>query len=168
MSKRVKSDRGLLQICDWQHVDELVREIGDLDNSIARREAIAKERIDLVKLKLAADVKLMQDRIKLCTESIEAFAAAHANDFTRKSKKLNFGVVGWRRSTKIKVGRDTLARIKEVFGRTAEMYMHIKKTVNKDALAELSEGQLGQVGAKREVKDVFYVEPNKTEAANYG
>jgi hypothetical protein len=39
--------------------------------------------------------------------------------------------------------------------------------VDKEALAKLTEEQLTSVGARRKVKDVFFVEPSSQEAVDY-
>lgn len=168
--KRIKSDKpALLQVRDWAHADELVRQISDHQILIEKLEAAAKLRIDNTKSVLAKGVKGNQKAIKRYQESLEAFATTHRADFRKqKSRKLNFGSLGWRKSTAIKITKKTLELIKQVFtyGKAAA-YIRTKESVDKDALAKLTDEQLASVKARRDNKDVFFVEPDSTKAADY-
>lgn len=168
--KRVKSVRPhLKEIKDWSEADKLVLVIGSLQGTIASAETDAKERIDPIKAKLAKDVKGSQEKIRFYTESLEAFATAHRQEFKKghQSRKLNFGVVGWHKSTVIKVKKATAGLIEAVFGRRAAQYIHIKTTPDKEAMAKLTDEQLAKVAARREHKEVFFVEPDSIEAADH-
>ena len=101
MAKRIRSEKpALITIKDWQQADEMVRNIADCQIAIEKLEAIAKVKIDRTKKILAEAVKGHQGTIKNCQASLEAFATAHREDFKKqKSRRLNFGVIGWRKST---------------------------------------------------------------------
>ena len=167
--KRVKSDKKLPPIRDWAEADRYVRCIGEFQQNITTAEQKAKQQIDVIKSNLADEVAPCHAVIKATAESIEHFAESHKTDFgSQKSRKLNFGLVGWRKSTFIKIKKTTLSLIKELFtGAKAKMCIHTKETVNKEALAKLTDEQLASVSARREEKDVFFVEPDLTRAADY-
>lgn len=165
MAKRIKkTDFLLLPIHNWQEADELIKRLGDLTNQIAAVEASAKEQIDKIKADLIEVVKPLEDSIILHTQSLEAYAAAHQDDFGKqKSRKLNFGTLGWRASSEIIIGKRTIENIKAVFATTYKKYLRIKETVNKVALKQLTDEQLADIEARREDKEVFFVEPDQTE-----
>ncbi|KPL21780.1 MAG: hypothetical protein AMJ75_09345 [Phycisphaerae bacterium SM1_79] len=170
MAKRIKSEKpALIPIRDWQQADEIIKEISDYQIAIEKIEAIAKQKIDNTKKVLAEAVKGHQDIIKKYQESLEAFATAHRNDFkSQKSRKLNFGVLGWRKSTAIKTAKNTLELIKLKLSKTCQrVCIRIKESVDKDALARLTDEQLAGIKARREEKDVFFVEPLSQKAADY-
>lgn len=170
MAKRVKSDKQLVKLSGWGSVDNLVRRMGELQRDIENAEANAQKKSDTIKAQLAKDVKPAQDGITIYTESIEAWVVAHRDEFgkNKQSRKLNNGTVGWRKSTVISVKKATVELIKQVFGRKAGQYVHVKETPDKEAMAKLTDGQLATVGARRKHKDVFFVEPDTVEAANHG
>jgi len=172
MAKRIKSEKpALIPIKDWQQADELVREIADCQIAIEKMESIAKLKIDRTKKIMAEAVKGHQDIIKKYQASLEAFATAHRDDFKKqKSRKLNFGTLGWRKSTVIKTSKKTLELIKQVFTSAAlkKTYIRTKESVDKDALAKLTDEQLAVIKARRDEKDVFFVEPASQKAADYG
>lgn len=168
--KRVKSVKlPLLPVPDFKHADLSIRRIGQLQGKIAQFEEDTKETINKAKKDLADKVKPLQEKITQHYESLEAFATTHRAEFKKqKSRKLNFGVLGWRKSTKIKTTKNTLGLIKEFLTKTMQKScIRVKESVDKDALAKLTDEQLASVKARRDEKDVFFVEPASTKAADY-
>jgi len=168
--KRIKLDRtSLIPINNWSEADGLVREIGDFQLKINQAEHTAKDKIDEAKAELAEEIKPSQEYIKQYVRSLEAFAVSHREYFEKqKSLKLNFGILGWRRSTSISIKKTTLELIKKVFSRVrAKTLIRTKESVDKEALAKLTDEQLADVGARRVEKDVFFVEPELPEAVDY-
>jgi len=167
--KRLKNDTVLfMPIANWAEADEIVRQIGDLQLQITNLEQAAKEDLDSIKAKLAEAVKPLQEKIKLHTRSLEAFAANNRKDFGRaQSRKLNFGMLGWRKSASISIKKTTLELIRKVFGKRYAEYVHVKESVNREALRRLTDEQLASVGARRKIKEAFFVEPDLPEIVDY-
>ncbi len=170
MAKRVKPDKPvLIPVPNWDHTDQYVRRIGDLTLKINHAQATAKDKIDEIKRELADEVKSLQADIQLYTRSVEVFAVIHNTEFGKqRSKKLNYGTIGWRKSTSTIIKKNTLELIKQFFSKAqAAIYIHTKESVDKDALAKLTDEQLAGIGARRKVKDDFFVDPAIPEAVNY-
>lgn len=167
-SHRIKSQAGAAPIITWQQAEQAVREIGDLQLSINASEASCKKQIDQAKACLTIATKPTQRQIKELTRRLEAFAAQHRTEFgKRQSKKLIFGTLGWRKSVVISVAKTTLEKIKQVFSKRASRYIHVKESVDKEALAKLMDEQLASISARRKRKEVFFVEPDIPEAVDY-
>lgn len=170
-NKRVKSAKPVfLPIANWNEADNFVREVGDLQLKINQAEATTKDKIDEIKAELVEEVKPHQEAIKLHVQSLEAFAVTHRAHFKKqRSLKLNFGKLGWRKSTSISIKKNTLELIKQVFSKAkAAACIHVKESADKEALIKLTDEQLASVGARRKEKDVFFVEPDLPEAVDYG
>lgn len=168
---RVKStDKPVRPVADWVAADELIARIGDLQLEVADAEATAKDAINEAKLDLAEKVKPLHEAIDLNIRSLEVFAATHRDEFGKnRSRKLSFGTLGWRRSTSIRIKKKTMQLIKEIFIRSqAARLIRVKETVDKEALARLTDEQLAEVQARRESRDVFFVEPELPKAVDYG
>lgn len=165
--KREKSH--LRRITDWQGADAFVRQIGNLQRSIEAAQGSARGDINEIKDGLAEEVKPLHEEIKLLTASLELFANSHAGDFGKaRSRKLNFGTLGWRKSTSIHTKKTTLDLIKEVFSRAkAAACIRVKEEVDRDALAKLTDEELAEVGARRKSRDAFFVEPAPLDAVDY-
>ena len=169
-SKRVKpAEPAVLKIENWQHADEYIKRIADLQLQITESQASAKGRIDKIKEALAADVALRYESINLYHRSIEAFVMEHLGDFQGKqSRQLNFGKLGWRKSTFITITKKTLDLIKQLFSKAdAAIYIRTKQEVDKEALTKLTEEQLVCIEARRKIQEVFFVEPDLPEVVNY-
>jgi len=166
--KREKSEV-LIPINDWGHADQQVRRIGVLQGQIEELGREAGEKIDEIKANLQAKVAPLQEKIDLHVASIQAFADSHKGEFGKaRSRKGQFGVVGWRKSTSVSVKKNTLELIKKLFsGAKRKLCIIVKETVSKEALAKLTDEELASVGARRREKDVFFVEPDITEAVRY-
>lgn len=169
-SNRVKSTAALLiPIASWQEADDLVRKAGDIQLDLNKHQRSAKMKIDRVKENLAAETAPLQEHLDHIVRSLEAFCDHHQEDFGKKrSRHLAFGIVGWRKSSKIRTKKTTLQKILDVFGRSASSYIRTKQEPDKEALAKLDDEQLKKVDAKREVTDDFFVEPDIPETADYG
>jgi len=168
-SKRVKSAEPIIPIYCWEDADTMVSDIAAARLAIQKAEQRASDSIKIIKSRLADTVKPFQEEIKVDCLSLDAFAVEHESDFgNKRSRKLNFGTIGWRKSTSISVKKTTLEKIKEVFSPAkAKSLLHIKETPNKEALAKLTDEQLVRVAARRKVTDDFFVEPDLTKAADY-
>lgn len=165
--QRIKSTDDLIPIADWPTADRLVRQIGLLQNDIAKEELLCAERIDAAKRDLQTATLPKHASLDRLVKSLEAFCRAERDAFGgQQSRRLQFGAVGFRRSAAIRIKKTTLDLVKSVFGRTAAKYLHIKEQVNKEALAKLPTDQLDQLDARRETKETFYVEPDKIESVD--
>lgn len=168
MARRVKSTNPQIPITDWAAADDVLKQLGDLTMAITQAEHTAKDAIDEAKAELAETVNPLNELIAEEIERLRAFAAARTEDFgSDRSRKLNFGTLGWRKSTSIAIKENTLELIKEVFGRNCDIYIRIKEEVDKTALAKLTDEELKGVGAKRKVTDDFFAEPALPKAVDY-
>ncbi len=169
-SKRIKPGKPVVHITDWQDADELLRKMGDTQAEIAAAEEEAKDEINEIRAELAERIKPAAEAIDIADRSLEAFAISNKKDFgNSKSKKLNFGIIGWRFSTTTSIKKTTLDLIKEnLSAALRKACIIVKESVDKGALAKLTDEQLASVGARRKSKDAFFVEPAKMEAVDYG
>ena len=169
MATRIKAPKqALINIPDWPAADQLIKELGEIQRTITVANSNATTRINQIKAALESQVNQLQDRQKYIAKSLEEFALGHTKDFgDARSRKLDFGTLGWRLSTWIEVTATTLERIKEYFSTTEQKAcVRVKETVDKEALAKLTDGRLAIVKARRKTKDAFFVEPLLTEAAD--
>jgi uncharacterized protein YbjQ (UPF0145 family) len=79
---------------------------------------------------------------------------------------LQFGTVGFQKSTSLAVKKDSLQRIKDVYGINCGQYINTRETPDKDALAKLTDKDLAEIGATRIIKETFYAEPDGLESVD--
>ncbi len=152
----------------WDEVAENLRAIGQIRANRAQAVASAGESMAEIKEALARDIRGYDAAVEQLIEEAEAFCVEHRVEFGEaQSRQLAHGVVGWRKSTSISVGKKTLELINEVFGAVkSKVYLHIKESPDKEALAKLTDEQLKEIGARRSVKEEFYAEPATAKIGN--
>jgi phage host-nuclease inhibitor protein Gam len=159
----------LYPISGWPEADEHLKRIGELQLQIQQAESDAAGQISDIKSELKDATETLTADIKLHIDSLQAFCANHQDDFGKaRSRQLQFGTVGWRASSAIKVCRDAVDRLKKVFGKKAEPYIRVREEADKEAMGKLlTDEQLVAVGCKRESKDTFFAEPDQPAAVDY-
>lgn len=149
-------------IKSWQGADEALLAIGQIDRQIEVLEAHAQGEIEEVKERTIAAVKPRQERKAALELQLQAFCEAQKEELKGKSRKLNFGTVSFRQSTRIII-KGLQACMAALMRLDLVDYLIIKRTPNKERLKELDDATLSQIGAKREVKDVFGYEVDRTK-----
>ena len=118
------------------------------------------------KAEAEARSRVFIEATKRLERQIKEFAEAHRDDMDgKKTKTLNFGAVGFRKSTKIKLPKapTKLAEIIQLL-RSKGMDDCVKTpapSVDKDALRKYPTQDIVAVGASIEVDDVFWYEPDR-------
>lgn len=169
-SHRVKSDNNSIeQIASFEQADQAMKQLADLQFAISQAEQAAKDKIDEVKTDLAESVTPLQDKSKQLIRTLEVFSTANRMAFDKKqSRTLSFGTLGWRKSTSISIKKTTLGLIRTFMpGKKGLAYINIKETVDRKALAKLTDERLAAVDAQRKEKEVFFAEPDLTKAVDY-
>lgn len=169
-NRRVKSDNiAPAQISNFEEADKALQQLGDLQLAINQAEHTAKTKINEAKDDMLETTKPLQEQIKQHVRALEVFASANKKAFGKaRSKKLLNGKLGWRKSTSISIKKTTLELIKKVFSRKKALSLIIvKESIDKNAVAKLTDEQLVSINARRENKDVFYAEPDLPEAVDY-
>jgi phage host-nuclease inhibitor protein Gam len=167
---RIKANKEpLINVIDWNQADQLVRELGEIQGNIEAIERTAGDAINGIKLALEDRVNEMQGRSHYIVKSLEEFALGRTKDFGEaRSRKLDFGILGWRSSSAIKIAETTLERIKQFFTTAKQKAcIRIKESVDKEALAKLTDDELATIKARRKTTDAFFVEPILANAADH-
>lgn len=143
--------------------------MGELQAEIDDLESEAQEKIDKIVADLSKKTEPLQRDRDLQFRSLEAFCNRKRSDFGKlRSRKLNFGKMGWHRSTAIITSEKTLDLIKAKLSKAeSESCISVKVSISKKGLGKLKEDKLALVKARREDTEVFFVEPNKIEAVDY-
>jgi phage host-nuclease inhibitor protein Gam len=162
---RKKVEAGLKS---WDDADQALRQIGALERSIEKVEARLQESIAKAKVKAAAEIKQLQGQIKLAALSLRVFCQERQADLgPKKSKALNFGILGFRWSTRITLPRGAAAVagvLTMLKAMDQQKCIQTKETILKDEVKKLDEQKLAQlaaVGLRKEAGDAFFYEVNR-------
>lgn len=167
MARKKIEDKGY-RYESWQEVDGGLRQL-----CIHTREAelisqALNERIDAEKSRAEAELRPIRAEMERIESGIKDFAQAHREDMGGlKSRKLNFGTVFFRKSTKLKVpaAREKLAKIIECLRKRGmtDCINTPEPKVNKEALKGYSPEIIAEIGAQLEITDAFSYELDMTE-----
>jgi phage host-nuclease inhibitor protein Gam len=153
---------------NWDDADEALRQIGGLERGIEKVEARLQETIAAAKAKAAVEVKQLQGQIKLAALQLRVFCQERQADLgPKKSKILNFGILGFRWSTKIILPKDKAASaflIKKLKELGLEQCLKIKETILKEEVKKLDEATLAKLESlnlRKEGGDAFFYEVNR-------
>lgn len=163
---RVRVDDSVPALTSWDEVDQMLAIIGDNQRTIEGIEHAMQEAIDNEKAAAAIKAQPFIDNNARLERQIKDFAEAHRDDLDgKKTKVLNFGSVGFRKSTKITLPR-AAAKLEEVIRQLVARGMGdcVKQPpakVDKDALRKYPANDIVSVGAAVQVDDVFWYEPDR-------
>jgi phage host-nuclease inhibitor protein Gam len=117
----------------------------------------------------------LNKQIESQVELLEGWAAENAEEFGKlKSLEMQHGVLGWRRSTKLKtLAKWTWDRVLEKLESLGnDVFLRVKTEVNKDAIRDMAmsgeiDGDVLKVfGCRLAVEDTFFVEPSLEQPEN--
>ncbi len=140
----------------WEDVDKALKEITECTNEIEVIETGLSVKINDAQDKATQLATPLKEKIALLEKQIQEFTERHKNDLDGKSKKLNFGLVGFRQSARTEL----VGKVEEVISALKKFKMtdciELKETVNKNILKKYSDQELEKVGAKRITEENFF------------
>ena len=145
----------------WEEVDACLREIGRIDRELRLLEAMQNEMIDKIKEETRNSAQPLQDKKTGLELAIRDYCEANRAEFAKvKTKVLIFGSVGFRLTTRIMIRRvaETLQALKDL---ALTQCIRVKEEPDKEAMKNLSDETLAEVGACRKTENVFGYEINQ-------
>ena len=152
------------QVENWEDADQAIRRMGEI--SIALTDAGGELTLKVNKLKENAkqNVAGLESERKYLEEQVTHFCESKKAEFARKrSKTLNFGLIGFRVTTSVSIPRDKskladlIAALKHL---RLESCIDTKEQINRDLISALDELSIAKLGLKKTVKDSFRIQPN--------
>ncbi len=145
---------------NWEDVNLNMKEICECQMEIEKIEAEMNKSISDLKLEAEMEAKPFKTSIKELELQIKDFVESSKHELNGKSKILNFGKTGFRKSTKITLkGVTKILNNLKAFG--MKDCIKTKETINKDALKKYPNEAIAKVGATKKVEDVFWYEVDR-------
>jgi phage host-nuclease inhibitor protein Gam len=165
---RVKP-KNLYPIKDLAAANAAMAEIAGIKRSIAEIESAMNERIDHTKAEAEVRALPLQARLASIEGGLLAYAEHNKSDLfkDKRSRELDFGSLGYRRSKEIKPKAKTtwkmvLGAIKQFKFNAA---LRTTEGVNKEELHTWPDQRLDVIGCHRVEKDTFWYEIDETKIA---
>jgi phage host-nuclease inhibitor protein Gam len=154
----------------WEEADEALRQIGEAQRAIEAAEHTMQEAIDLAKEAAAAASLPYRELIRSLEPRLNVFCDLRREDMgARKSIELNYGVLGYRKSTKVVLPRGA-AKVAEIINKLrgrgmTDCIITPAARIDKDALKKYPPNDIIDVGASLDVQDTFWYEVKREELA---
>lgn len=148
---------------NWEQVDEALKAIAEAGNELEMLHSAMNLQVDALKKEFDEAARPYHEKMKQNELLVKEFTAASRAEMEGKSKKLTFGTVGFRMSTKLGLPKDVAKVIANLRKYGMEKCITTKESVNKDVLKTYEEKDILKVGGKLQKEDTFYYELNKLE-----
>lgn len=165
--KRVDAPVGLES---WDAADEALREIGSAQRAIEKAEHRMQNAIDEAKEAAAAESAPYRERIAELESRLSVFAEVHRDELgNRKSRELNYGTLGYRKSTRLILPR-AAAKMAELIKKLrssgmGDCIIRPAERIDKEALKKYPPNDIIAVGAGLDVQDTFWYEVDREKIA---
>ena len=162
-----RKPKNLFPIKNLAQANQALAEIAVLKRRIEAVNARLNDEIDRLKAQAEAEAAPLASRLESLENGLLAFAEFNKDELfkDRRSRELDYGTLGYRRSTQLKpMPRHTWAM---VLGKIEELgfseAVRVKKDVDREALRTWPDERLELVGARRVEKDTFWYEVKEEE-----
>jgi phage host-nuclease inhibitor protein Gam len=145
----------------WEEVDICLQEIGKIDRELGLLEAGQNEQIDRIKAQTKEAAQPLHDKKAGLELAVKEYCESNRGEFAKtKTKALTFGSVGFRLTTKILIKRvaETLQALKDM---DLKSCIRTKEEPDKEAMKNLTDETLAEVGACRKTENIFGYEINQ-------
>ncbi|MCL2415800.1 MAG: host-nuclease inhibitor Gam family protein [Defluviitaleaceae bacterium] len=145
----------------WDDVDQCLREIAEYELALIGIETKENAAILEITQKVAKQKEPVQSKIVALSALVQTFVEENRADIKGKTKTLNFGKVGFRKSGGIDILSERTEEVIENLRRYGmDNCIITKESVSKKMLDSYSDEEIQKVGASREVREKFWMETN--------
>ena len=162
--------KNLFPVKDLAAANAAMAEIAGIKRSIAELERTMNDSIDLIKAEAERVATPLQNRLASIEGGLLAFAEHNKDELfkSKRSRELDFGCLGYRRSKEIKpqpkkTWKMVLGLIKDLKFKAA---LRVKESVNKEELHTWPDERLEVIGCRRVDKDAFWYEIDQEKIAD--
>ncbi|MCG8643323.1 MAG: host-nuclease inhibitor Gam family protein [Desulfobacterales bacterium] len=149
-------------IANLDEAGAVLEKMAELKRLIDAEEMVMNDEIDAIKARTEKNVEALQKDMASFENGLQAFSEQNKTRLfkTSRSIDLTFGQMGFRRATKLAtLPKTTWKRVVELLEETGlNSGVRVKKSANKDVLAEWPDEKLEKVGVRRKQTDSFWYE----------
>lgn len=171
VAKREKPKAAIAPIRDLEEANNALAEIAEIDRAIEAANRQLNEDIDKLKKDVQEDIAPLAERREILGNGLANFAELNRTEMfkDRKSKELDFGTIGFRKSTALATIKKVCSTWKEVLGKLKQYEfkeaIRVKEEPDKEIMSEWPKERLELVGVQRVEKDEFYYEIKQEKVA---
>lgn len=141
---------------EWNQVNEALKSIAKIDNTLKKHEANMNEDINTIKSRIETISAPLLEEKELLEKNIQEFVDNHKAEFTdKKTKEFTCGQVGYRKVSSITT-RNVQAILEALKNNKMLNCIITKEAINKEELDKYNDASIEKVGAKRKIDDKFF------------
>jgi len=152
------------QVENWEDADQALRRMGEITVALTEASGELTLKLNELKGKMKKNVSGLESERKYLEQQITHFCESQKAEFAKKrSKVLNFGLIGFRITTSVPIPRDRgkLSDLITVLKRLRlNSCIKVAETVDRERISSLDDGVIAKLGLKKSVKDSFRIQPN--------
>ncbi len=147
-----------IRLKDNEALDKALYEIAQYRQECKRIDSEADARINDVKEAAAQLAEPIREKIEKLEQAIAAYVEYNRPELfkDKKSLELNFGIVGYRQSTRISISNKNTLELLRTLGFAGAI--RTTEQVDKTVMAEWPDERLAEVEARKIVEDKFFYE----------
>lgn len=155
MSKNNPSLKPIPVLKDINEINATLSKIAGLNAELKTIDKNDDERIAEIKAEAAKNGKRLRVQVRMLEKALRKYGKDNKRQICSndsRSIELPFGVIGFRRSTILKVSPETMELLVKKFPKG----VRVKRSIDKNELRKWSDEKLESVGAKKRQSDNFY------------
>lgn len=168
---REKPKAAIAPIRDLTDADNALAEIAEIDRAVEVANHQLNEDIDNMKKGVQEEIAPLLERKEMLGAGLANFAELNRTEMfkDRKSRELDFGVIGFRKSTALATIKKVCSTWKEVLGKLKQYdfrdAIRVKEEPDREVMSEWPKERLDLVGVQRVEKDEFFYEVKQEKVA---
>lgn len=149
---------------NWEEADQALQRMGEIDIALTKISGDLTLRINELKESAKNDAAGMESERKYLETLITHYCEQQKSEFAKKrSRSLNFGLIGFRITTSVPIPRDK-AKLKDLIAALKRLQLGVciktEEKIDRDQVATLDDGTIAKLGLRKTVKDSFRIQPN--------
>jgi phage host-nuclease inhibitor protein Gam len=171
MVKREKPRTTIAPVRDLADANMALREIAEINRAVESANHALNEDIDRMKQEVQETVAPLLERKEMLDAGLANFAELSKEQLfkDRRSKELDFGSIGYRKSTSLATVKKICSTWKEVLGKLRQYdfreAIRVREEPDKEVMSEWPQERLELIGVQRIEKDEFFYEIKQEKVA---
>jgi len=149
---------------NWEDADQALRRMGEITVALTDASGELTLKINKLKEDVKRSIAGLESERKYLEEQVTHFCKSQKAEFAKKrSKILNFGLIGFRITTSVPIPRDKgkISDLISVLRRLRlESCIKVEERIDREQISSLDDGIIAKLGLKKSVKDSFRIQPN--------
>lgn len=152
------------QVENWEEADDAIRRMGEIIVALTDASGELTLKINKLKEEVKQGIAGLESERKYLEEQITHFCESQKAEFAKKrSKVLNFGLIGFRISSSVPIPRDR-GKLSDLIATLKHLRLgsciKVEEKIDRDQISTLDDGVIAKLGLKKTVKDSFRIQPN--------